>query len=150
MPKEHIPFGNSAGPRGLDEVRAHRLNHVHSGNANKKAREDDTEGERWQDQVTHRVNKGSEIRGEKTVNRVHSGDGRRWRQTRGEPTRDRQPAQPNGEDQLQNQAEPEDRDVVGQRREDARPKVCRPITSRSGEDAKTNPQNAGHNHRGER
>src|SRR2546430_1633321 len=48
MPKEHIPFGNSAGRRGLNEVRAHTFNNFTRRNPSKKARTHETEVERWQ------------------------------------------------------------------------------------------------------
>src|SRR5207247_3664769 len=114
VPKEHVPLLNAAGPRGLDIVRAHCVDHVHAGDPDEESGEDDPEGQRWQDQMGNRIDEGPEVPGEKAIDRVQARDGRRRREARRKPAGHRQPSEPDREDELEAQAKPTERAGLGQ------------------------------------
>src|SRR6266571_3015993 len=97
----------------------------------------------------NRIDEGSKVPREKAIDRVHACDGRRRREARREPSRHGQPSEPDREDELEDQAKPEDWDVVGERPVEACSEVRKPVTSGPGEGADANAEESRHEHRRE-
>src|SRR2546429_9528205 len=90
----------------------------------------------------NRIDEGSKVPREKAIDRVQACDGRRRREARREPSRHGQPSEPAREDELEDQAKPEDWDVVGERPVEASSEGRKPVTPGPGEGADGNaPEN---------
>ena len=83
MVVEHYAFSDAACACCLDEVRAHRLDDVYTGDPDEEAGEDDAQREGGEDQVRHGIDEAAEVAGKEGVNRVQPGYRRREGETRG-------------------------------------------------------------------
>src|SRR3989442_241545 len=99
-----------------------------------------------EDQVGDRVPKTGGAPGQQVVDRVHPRDGRGGGGAGGNPPRDREPAEPDREDEFEYESKPEDRDVISNRTVEARGEIRESIPTRSGERAEPNAEDARNEH----